>query len=157
MTAARLVLERSTMMLLTSSKVRLRRRRPLIYFRSLISFLSRFVSTDKSETSRMYIFQGEPWYGLLSNEKGHGLNTLRRQRRRAGDIKRTKRIETSEFTSLVPSSVDWNEAPRPNLDHVVTRLWFPSSDKWKQAKLLHKRRWWFFLLFFSLYWINSRL
>lgn len=115
MTAARLVLERSTMMLLTSSKVRLRRRPSIGHWFIFDLPSSFFVSTDKSETSRMYIFQGEPWYGLLPNEKGHGLNTLRRQRRRAGDIKRTKRIETSEFTSLVPSSVDWIEAPDPTL------------------------------------------
>lgn len=115
MTAARLVLERSTMMLLTSSKVRLRRRPSIGHWFIFNRPSSFFVSTDKSETSRMYIFQGEPWYGLLPNEKGHGLNTLRRQRRRAGDIKRTKRIETSEFTSLVPSSVDWIEAPDPTL------------------------------------------
>lgn len=34
----------------------------------------------------------------MPNEEGHGLDTLRREGRRVGDIKRTKRIETSEFT-----------------------------------------------------------
>lgn len=53
-------------------------------------------STDKSETSRMYIFQGEPRHGVLSNEKGNGPYTLRRQRWRAGDVERAERFETSK-------------------------------------------------------------
>jgi hypothetical protein len=57
MTAARLVLERSTMMLLTSSKVSV----ALVIEVSIDDFNPIFYSqiTDKSETPRMYIFQGE--------------------------------------------------------------------------------------------------
>lgn len=108
MTAARLVLERSTMMLLTSSKVsnelEVELRSPRHRLSSSASHRFILAPTDKSETSRMYIFQREPWYGVLPNEKGYGLNSLRRQGWRARDIKRSKRIETSKLGTLSTKS-----------------------------------------------------
>lgn len=139
MTAARLVLERSTMMLLTSSKVSCdnwrcsKNRTHRFFFRPF--------HTDKSETSRMYILQGEPWYGVLPNEKGHGLNSLRREGRRAGDIKREKCLETSECemqairvtTCFLPDFITFkNQCSR-------AKKWKSSRESLRTCRRCHSR------------------
>jgi hypothetical protein len=70
MAAARQVLERSTMMLLTSSKVSVGGRS---------SGSNRFDWSDLSEAPGLQLVEGEPRHGVLSDEEGDGSDTFRRQ------------------------------------------------------------------------------
>lgn len=80
MSAARLVLERSTMMLLTSSKVYILYSIwwiELKFMQDYSFFLCPSIhASDNFKTSTMYLFKGESRYCFLPNATCHGFNSL---------------------------------------------------------------------------------